>query len=119
MLCEQCGEHEASGLVAHARDCADGTHSSRTWNLCRACADAANPRVAALKLAARRKGFEREFAEMRSYFAELALTGVQSELARRADLATRWLARVAATDLDIAVPPHLVALISRHRSRAP
>lgn len=119
MLCERCGEHEATEFVAHARDCADGTHSSRTWNLCRACADAANPRAAALKLAARRKGFEREFAEMRSYFAELALTGDRSELARRADLAASWLAQVAATDPGIAVPPDLVALTSRHRSSAP
>lgn len=114
--CEECGEHEATAIVSYAHDCADGTHTSRTWNLCRACADTTDPRVAALKRDARREGFEREFAEMRSYFAELARTGDRSELAHRADLAARWLARVAATDLDITVPPDLVALTSRYRA---
>ena len=118
MLCEQCGQHEATALIAHARDCADGTQSSRAWNLCRTCADGVDPRGPNWKLAARRKGFEREFAEMRAYLAEVARTGSRSELAGRADAAARWLDQVAATDPDIAVPPDLVAFTSRHRSPA-
>ena len=116
MLCETCGEHEATAFVAHARDCADGTHSGCAWNLCRACADAVDPRASAPRVAARRTGIEREFAEMRSYFAELERTGDRSELAHEADLAARWLAQVAANEPDIAVPPDLVALTSRHRT---
>lgn len=119
LLCEKCGEYEATSILAHSRDCEDGSRFSRTRNLCSACADSANPRGVALKLAARRKRLEREFAEMRSYFTQLALTGDQSELARRADVAARWLAEVSATNPDIAVPPDLVALTSRYRSPAP
>ncbi len=113
MLCEQCGQREATSMVASSHICADGQQTESSGHLCGSCAEERDPRTPQQRMADKRAGFASIFAEMRTTLAERARTGSARDLARLEDTAKQWLADLASTNPDITIPEDLRRLIER------
>lgn len=118
MRCERCGEREASRMIAYARDCGDGTQEEFSAHLCAACGGAFDRRTPAERMARRRAGYDKLFAEMRFTLEQTSRVGSEQALAETRERAGEWLAGVVKNNPGIVIPEDLRPLIERSAETA-